>query len=173
MDRIDSLLAAAAERHGTSCAVAFGDVELTYTELDERVDALAQRLGDVAGDVRGRRVVVIGPNVPALVAGMFAAWRAGAVAVPLSARLREYELGGILADAEPVAAITVRAYRAYSFVDFLERAQPALARTKRPAATSSARRSPRCSTRRGRPARRRGRSSRTRARSAPRTSSAR
>jgi acyl-CoA synthetase (AMP-forming)/AMP-acid ligase II len=124
---IDSLLTAAAERHPDRRALSSAAGAVTYTELDAAVTDLARRLGEVAPALEGRRVAVIGPNVPALVAGMFAAWRAGAVAVPLSARLREYELTGILGDAEPAAVVTVASYRGYSFVDLLERLRPELA----------------------------------------------
>lgn len=124
--RIDSLLAAAAGRHPDGRALTFGDAALTYGELDAAVDRLGRRVAAVAPSVVGRRVAVIGPNVPALVTGMFAAWRQGAVAVPLSARLRDYELTAILADAAPAAVVTVEAYREYSFVDLLERLRPTL-----------------------------------------------
>jgi acyl-CoA synthetase (AMP-forming)/AMP-acid ligase II len=121
---IDSLLTAAAERHPDRRALSSSPGSVTYAELDAGVDELTRRLAALAGT--GERVAVIGPNVPALVAGMFAAWRAGALAVPLSARLREYELTGILHDAQPAAVVTVASYRAYSFVDLLERLRPEL-----------------------------------------------
>ena len=118
---IDSLLLGATDSHGDRPALALGELNVTYDELAATVERLAERLGENVPDLAGQRVVVIGPNVPALVAGMFAAWRRGAVAVPLSARLREYELTGILGDAEPVALITVPSYREYSFADLIRR----------------------------------------------------
>ncbi|MEA2478857.1 MAG: fatty-acyl-CoA synthase, partial [Thermoleophilaceae bacterium] len=51
---------------------------------------------------------------------MFAAWRAGAAAVPLSARLRDYELRRILADAEASAIVCVDRHAGFSFADALE-----------------------------------------------------
>jgi fatty-acyl-CoA synthase len=72
---------------------------------------LAQRLGTLTG----QRVAVVAPNAPALVVGMRAAWRAGAVCVPLSARLREYELRRTLANAQPAVLISVPGYRGFSF----------------------------------------------------------
>jgi len=118
---IDSLLLGATDSHGDRPALALGELNVTYDELAAAVERLAERLGENVPDLAGQRVVVIGPNVPALVAGMFAAWRRGGVAVPLSARLREYELTGILGDAEPVALITVPSYREYSFADLIRR----------------------------------------------------
>jgi acyl-CoA synthetase (AMP-forming)/AMP-acid ligase II len=115
---LDSLLVAAVERHGDRPALVSGENELTYGTLDDAVQRLTARLAEL-GELAGNRVAVIGPNLPALVVGMFAVWRAGAVAVPLTARLREYELTAILADAAPAAVVTVPAYRGFSFVDLL------------------------------------------------------
>ena len=120
---LDSLLAAAVERHGDRPALVSGEHELTYGALDAAVQRLTARLAGLDSPLAGSRVAVIGPNLPALVTGVFAVWRAGAVAVPLSARLREYELTAILADAAPAAVVTVPAHRGFSFVDLL-RSQP-------------------------------------------------
>src|SRR5919198_722092 len=68
--------------------------------LDRAADALAARLPG-----EGARVAIVAPNEPVLLMAMLAAWRAGAVPVPLSARLREYDLGRILADADPAAVV--------------------------------------------------------------------
>lgn len=121
---IDSLLRAAAHDRPDGPALCFGDEVLSYGEVDAAVDRLARRLCELVPSVQGRRVAVIGPNVPALVVGLFAAWRTDAVAVPLSARLREFELTAILRDAEPAAVITVPAYRGYSFVELLKSLPP-------------------------------------------------
>jgi acyl-CoA synthetase (AMP-forming)/AMP-acid ligase II len=71
-------------------------------------------------------VAVVAPNVPALVIGMFSAWRLGAVAVPLNARLREYELGQVLADAEPAAIVSIDAHGGFSFADAVRALLPSL-----------------------------------------------
>jgi acyl-CoA synthetase (AMP-forming)/AMP-acid ligase II len=105
---IHSLLAEAAEKDDS------------YRELATRADVLARRLGDV----RGARVAVVAPNSVALVAGLFAAWQAGAAVVPLSARLREHELSQILADAQPAAVVSVPAHLGYSFRELLPRLAP-------------------------------------------------
>ena len=116
---LDALLAGAARTDADAPALAAGEQRLSYGELDAAVDRVSARLKDVAGELAGARVAVIAPNVGALVIGMFAAWRAGAVAVPLSARLREYELTGMLEDAQAVAVLTVAVDRNYSFSDLL------------------------------------------------------
>ena len=97
-------------------ALAHGDTELTYRELHRAVERLAARLGERAGE----RVAVIAPNVPALVVALFAAWRAGATAVPLSARLRSFELRRVFADAQPSAAISTAAHGGFSLAQELD-----------------------------------------------------
>lgn len=129
---IASLLSAAARLHPDRPAVALGPDELSYRELTTAVDRLASRMLEAAGgskaapDLQGSRVCLIAPNVPALVVGLFATWSLGAVAVPLSARLREHELSGILENAEPILVLSVGAHLGYSFVDLLARLLPRL-----------------------------------------------
>jgi long-chain acyl-CoA synthetase len=113
--QIGSLLEAAVSEHPQRPALAHGDTELTYRELDSAVERLAARLGDRSGE----RVAVIAPNVPALVVALFAAWRAGAAVVPLSARLRSFELRRVFADAQPSAAISLATYGGFSLQDEL------------------------------------------------------
>src|SRR4051794_30405355 len=55
---------------------------------------------------------------------MLAVWRAGAAAVLVSARLREYELDAILRDAEPAALISVTAAHGYDFAAAVGRLAP-------------------------------------------------
>jgi acyl-CoA synthetase (AMP-forming)/AMP-acid ligase II len=64
-------------------AVIAGDRTLTYADLR------------AAAAPAGPLVEVVGANTPEFVLGLFAAWNAGATAVPLNSRLREYELGSI------------------------------------------------------------------------------
>ncbi len=96
-------------------ALAYADVELTYRQLHQAVERLAARLGDRPGE----RVAVIAPNVPALVVAIFAAWRAGATVVPLSARLRSFELRRVFADARPSAAISLASHGGFSLAQEL------------------------------------------------------
>lgn len=117
---IASLLTEAARRYPTRPALVHGDVVLTYGELDVAVDRLVARLRDLEGALAGRRVAILAPNVPALVLSLFAAYRAGAVAVPLSARLREHEIRGALEDAHPTLVLSVSSYGGYSFAELGE-----------------------------------------------------
>ncbi len=131
--RLDSLLSAAAARHPERPAVASGGREIRYATLRASVDRLAERMlratgvrGGVTSGLRGARVAVIAPNVPVFVAAVFAASSLEAVAVPISARLREREIRQVLEDAAPTLIVAVPAYVGYSFADLLGRLLPQL-----------------------------------------------
>jgi acyl-CoA synthetase (AMP-forming)/AMP-acid ligase II len=131
--RIDSLLSLAVERHGSEPAVSSAGAELDYRGLSLTSDRLAERMLQVirsgvggGADLRGARVAVVAPNVPAFVVALFAVSRLQAVVVPLSARLREHEVRQILEDAEPMLVLSVPAHLGYSFVDLLARLLPGL-----------------------------------------------
>jgi len=115
--RLDLLLLDAVHAHRNRPAFQLGERLLTYGALDAGADRLAAQLAAEPGD----RVAIIAPNVPALAVALLAAWQRGAVAVPLSARLREYELDAILLDAEPREVVTISAYRGQSFVELVVR----------------------------------------------------
>jgi acyl-CoA synthetase (AMP-forming)/AMP-acid ligase II len=123
---LDALLAEAVERHGDAPAVVYGGRRLTYDELDALVDSLCERLSSIVTGFVGARIAVIAPNSPLLVAAMFAAWRLGAVAVPLNERLRQHELSQILADAEPLVIVSVPDHRGFSFAELLSGLAPEL-----------------------------------------------
>ena len=125
--RIGTLLGESLEAHASRTAFTWAEGVSTFGEIataSERLSARLERL--CAGGLAGERVAVIAPNVPAIVVAMLAAWNAGAVVVPLSARLREYELAAILADAEASAVVSVDSYRGYSFAELLRRLPPQL-----------------------------------------------
>jgi acyl-CoA synthetase (AMP-forming)/AMP-acid ligase II len=115
LPQIGSLLEVAVTQYPQRPALAGAGGELSYRQLRAAVDRLAARLGDRAGE----RIAVIASNVPALVVALFAAWRAGAAAVPLSARLRSFELRRVFADAGPSAAISLAAHGGFSLAQEL------------------------------------------------------
>lgn len=79
--------------------------ELTYRQLDERVNRLAHALRRLGVD-RGDRVAYLGPNHPAYLETLFACGVIGAVFVPLNLRLAGPELEYILADSGSRVLIT-------------------------------------------------------------------
>jgi HIP---CoA ligase len=125
---IDRLLEEAVERHPDRPALASGDAVLDYRELGDLAEQLERTIRRAAkgAELRGARIAFVAPNTPLLVAGLFATWRLGAVAVPLSARLRERELEQMLGDAEPLVVFSVSSHMGYSFAELLPRLLPGL-----------------------------------------------
>lgn len=123
-----TLLDESARRYPGRPALTLGERTLTYAGFGAAVDRLAARLGALAA---GQRVAIIAPNCLALPVALFAVWRVGAVAVPLNARYREYELGRILRDADVTAIVAVAAYRGYSFAAALPALLPDLPTVRR------------------------------------------
>ena len=78
-------------------AIRYAGRTLTYAGLDDRVRRLARALREL-GTGPGSRVAYLGPNHPAFLETMFAAWSAGAIFVPLNMRLAAPEVAGQLAD---------------------------------------------------------------------------
>ena len=107
-----SLLESAVPVAGDSVAVAYADAVLTYRELNSRADRLAARLHVDPGE----RIVVVAPNVPGLLVALFGTWKLGAVAVPLSARLRGFELKRAFATTSPTAAVSVADHGTFDLV---------------------------------------------------------
>ena len=101
-------------------AVAHIGMTVSFAELE----SAAGRLADAAALRPGERVAIVASNVPALVVGMFASWQAGAVAVPLSARLRRFELARAFADAEPAVAVSVPAHAGFEVAQEIEALEP-------------------------------------------------
>jgi len=78
---------------------------ITYRELQDRVDRLARVLTEDMGLVPGNRVLLRGPNNPAMAAALLATIKAGLVAVPTMPLLRAAELKPILDKAQVSAAL--------------------------------------------------------------------
>jgi acyl-CoA synthetase (AMP-forming)/AMP-acid ligase II len=114
-----SLLESAVPAVGDWVAVAYADAVLTYRDLNSGADRLAACLHVDPGE----RIVVVAPNVPGLVVALFAAWKLGAVAVPLSTRLRSFELERAFATVEPTAAVSVPAHGSFDLAGELLRLQ--------------------------------------------------
>jgi fatty-acyl-CoA synthase len=78
-------------KSGPQTALIAGDRTLTYAELSERTDRLANALRR-RGVARGDRVAYLGENDPAFVETFFAAGLLGAIFIPLNTRLAAPEL---------------------------------------------------------------------------------
>jgi long-chain acyl-CoA synthetase len=91
-------------------ALRHGHCELTYAQLDERSNRLAQAL--LAGGLsEGSRVAYLGRSASEVIELLFAVAKIGAVIVPLNWRLSRRELAGVLADAQAPLLIADPGYR--------------------------------------------------------------
>ncbi len=99
-----SAFRAAVARNGAGAALHYFDETITYQALDNDSDALAfwlQEQGVQAAD----RVLILCQNMPAFPMMMLAAWKVGAVPVPINPMYRGKELARLLADSEPAALL--------------------------------------------------------------------
>lgn len=103
---VDDLVRSAAEADPERAAVRTADGELTFAELDARVDAGAAALqAGIAGP--GEVVALASPLAPEFVVAFHAVLRAGNVVAPINPFMREDELRHLLAStAAPVAILT-------------------------------------------------------------------
>jgi amino acid adenylation domain-containing protein len=103
---VPELFARAVREHPGRVAVGCGDEQLTYAQLDARVDELAAALppgGGVLGVRLGRR--------PDAVAALLAAWRAGWAYLPLDPDYPEQRLAHMAADSGARAVLTPEGLR--------------------------------------------------------------
>ncbi|MET9851981.1 AMP-binding protein [Streptomyces sp. NPDC006450] len=104
---------AAVSRAPGHTALAYFDGRLTYAETDALSDSLAGHLA-AHGIRRGDRVAVMLQNTPHFVLAVLAAWKAGAVVVPLNPMYKSGEVGHILRDSGAAALVCeARAWSAY------------------------------------------------------------
>lgn len=118
-DQIASLLESAVPANGDSAAVAYSYAVLTYRDLNSRAGRLASRLHVQPGE----RIAVVAPNVPGLVVALFATWKLGAVAVPLSARLRSFELERVFTNVRPTVAVSLASHGRFDLAGEMLRLQ--------------------------------------------------
>ncbi|MFF5776903.1 class I adenylate-forming enzyme family protein [Streptomyces virginiae] len=85
-------------------AVAYFDGRIGYAEADALSDAVAGHLA-ARGVRRGDRVAVMLQNTPHFVLAVLAAWKAGAVVVPLNPMYKSGEVGHILRDSGTAALV--------------------------------------------------------------------
>lgn len=99
MTNIADLVRASAEARPEHPALVTRSSELTWAEVDRRVDRAARALTE-AGPPKGARVALMIGNRPEFAIAYFAILRAGMVAVPLNTGFTAAEVTRLLADAE-------------------------------------------------------------------------
>jgi long-chain acyl-CoA synthetase len=108
--RVADVIRRHAAQRPEAVALVDGERELTYGELDERSNRLAQAL--LAGGVRaGTRVAYLDRSAPEVIELLFAASKVGAVLVPLNWRLAVPELQSVLDDARAPLLIAGPTFR--------------------------------------------------------------
>src|SRR5262245_38994248 len=98
------MFAATARRSPDAPAIHYREATLTHRELDERAGAFAAALA-ARGVARGDRVALYLQNVPEFVIASLAAWKAGAIVVPINPMLKEREVRTLVEDCTPAQLI--------------------------------------------------------------------
>jgi long-chain acyl-CoA synthetase len=105
-----SLVAAfrdALKRSPETALITYFDRTFTVAEIDEKSDAFAVALSEQFGIDPGDRIAAFMQNMPQFVITALAAWKIGAVVVPLNPMLRDRELLHQLNDSGAVALVTL------------------------------------------------------------------
>src|SRR2546430_12809067 len=102
---VTSMLGAAADTDRGSGGLVHGDERISWPEVRERADRLAQGLASI-GLRRGDSVALVLPNVPAFAVAFFAVARLGGVVVPLNPQFKEAELDFHFREAGVRAVVT-------------------------------------------------------------------
>ncbi|SDK11183.1 long-chain acyl-CoA synthetase [Actinopolyspora mzabensis] len=100
-----SVLTDTRSRFPDRVALTYFGTEITYRELDELANGVAEYLAE-QGLGGGDRVAVYLQNVPQFAIAVLAGWKLGGIVVPLNPMYRSHELTTILADAQPAAVIS-------------------------------------------------------------------
>ncbi len=94
---------------GQDVAIYYKDQQITYQDLKDMTDRFANamhRLGISKGDT----YLIRTPNQPEYMVSFLGGQKIGAVPIPTSTMLREYELEHIINNSEAMAVITTRSY---------------------------------------------------------------
>jgi len=102
---LKQMLEQSAKRYGDKTAIAMGDSRLSYAQLDEASNRVANALKGM-GVSKGDRVAMLLPNSPEFVAIYFGVVKAGGIAVPLDIRYRLDELTSLFDDFQPKVLVS-------------------------------------------------------------------
>ncbi|MFQ6122619.1 MAG: class I adenylate-forming enzyme family protein [Dehalococcoidales bacterium] len=94
------MLEKTAKRYAGKTAIVMGERKVSYAELDEASNKVANALIKM-GVRKGERVVMLSPNSPEFVTVYFGIVKAGGIAVPLDIRYRVGELASLFASCQP------------------------------------------------------------------------
>lgn len=131
---VGELVSRSARAHARQWAVTSSTRNLTYAELDQRSNRLANALRGM-GLARGDRVGIYLPNCPEIVEIELACYKAALIKAPFNARLSPTEVGEIAANSDATVIVTT-AERAESFRAHVQGEMPRLLLLDGPAQTS-------------------------------------
>jgi len=98
------MLDEAVRRYGKKTAVAMGDSRLSYAQLDEASNKMANALIGM-GVGRGDRVAMLMSNSPEFAVIYFGVVKIGGIAVPLDTKYKPAELASLFDDSQPRALV--------------------------------------------------------------------
>lgn len=113
---------ASATRRPEAPAIYYFDHVISYGEIDRLSDALAVAFHDL-GLTQGDRIIVDLQNVPQVLMSVYAAWKLGAIVVPVNPMYKEKELAYFCEDARPKIFLTLQETAANLDLSFLREAQ--------------------------------------------------
>lgn len=108
IESVPSLIRAQAVKYPGKVFLFFKDLEVTYLQLDERTERVAEGLARF--NIRpGDKVALFLPNMPEFIFAFFGALKLGAVAVPINTQLKGEEAAYILKNSESRVLVTTPA----------------------------------------------------------------
>jgi len=111
-----------AARRPEAPAIYYFDHVISYGEIDRLSDALAVGFRDL-GLTQGDRIIVDLQNVPQVLISVYAAWKLGAIVVPVNPMYKEKELAYFCEDSRPKIFLTLQETAANLDLSFLREAQ--------------------------------------------------
>jgi acyl-CoA synthetase (AMP-forming)/AMP-acid ligase II len=114
-----------AERYSEKPALIFRERRITWGELKVLVDRLALAFINL-GIRRRDMIAILFPNRPEFIISLLATARLGAIAIPISERLRKKEIEYILRQTEAKAAVSVSEFWGFSFSDLFQELRSAI-----------------------------------------------
>ncbi|HEY5178494.1 MAG TPA: AMP-binding protein [Dermatophilaceae bacterium] len=103
-DNALDMFRASARRAPNAAIIRYFDATITLAQLDEQSDAFAVALSE-SGVAKGDRLALVLQNIPQFIIAVVAAWKLGAVIVPINPMYREREISTVLVDSGAIGVI--------------------------------------------------------------------
>nr|NIV99148.1 AMP-binding protein [Candidatus Saccharibacteria bacterium] len=111
---------ASADQKPDAPAVHYFDETLTYGDIDRLSNSFAAALEHL-GVVKGDRVILVLQNVPQFLISTYAAWKIGAIVVPLNPMYKEKELSYFCENSDAKIFITLEEIASQLEISFLKK----------------------------------------------------